>query len=92
MNIYYYKVIGIDIPLFWKNILRMAIFPCVMMVAGLFVNKVVSFDNWIAFFAGVIVYTAIYCLGMYHLNMNDYEKDVIREPLKKIVFKMNHKG
>lgn len=90
MNIYYYKVIGIDIPFFWKNILKMAIFPCVMMVAGLFVNKVVSFDNWIAFFAGVIVYTAIYCLGMYHLNMNDYEKDVIREPLKKIVFKMNH--
>lgn len=90
MNIYYYKVIGIDIPFFWKNILKMAIFPCVMMVAGLFVNKVVSFDNWIAFFAGVIVYTAIYCLGMYYLNMNDYEKDVIREPLKKIVFKMNH--
>ena len=91
MNFYYYKVIGIDIPLFWKNILRMAIFPGVMMVVGLFVKNAVSFDNWITFFAGVIVYTAIYCLGMYHLNMNDYEKDVIRGPLKKVVSQIVHK-
>lgn len=91
MNIYYYKVIGIDISLFWKNILRMAIFPGVMMVVGLFIRNAVCFDNWITFFAGVIVYTAIYCLGTYCLNMNDYEKDVIRGPLKKVVSKIAHK-
>ena len=91
MNIYYYKVIGIDISLFWKNILRMAIFPGVMMVVGLFIKNAVCFDNWITFFAGVIVYTAIYCLGTYRLNMNDYEKDVIRGPLKKVVSKIAHK-
>lgn len=91
MNIYYDKVIGIDILLFWKNILRMAIFPGVMMVVGLFIKNAVCFDNWITFFAGVIVYTAIYCLGTYRLNMNDYEKDVIRGPLKKVVSQIAHK-
>lgn len=91
MNFYYHKVIGIDIPLFWKNILKMAIFPGVMMVVGLSAKCAVSFDNWITFFAGVVVYTAIYCLGMYRLNMNDYEKDIIRGPLKKVVSKIVHK-
>ena len=91
MNIYYYKVVGINIPLFWKNILKMAIFPGLMMVAGLFIKNAVSFDNWITFFAGVIVYTAIYCLGMYCLNMNDYEKDIIRGLLKKVVSRIVHK-
>ena len=91
MNFYYYKVVGINIPLFWKNIVKMAIFPSLMMVAGLFINNAVSFDNWLTFFAGVIVYTVIYCLGMYCLNMNDYEKDVIREPLKKAVTKLIRK-
>ena len=91
MNMYYYKVVGINIPLFWKNILKMAIFPGLMMVAGLFIKNAVSFDNWLTFFAGVIVYTAIYCLGTYRLNMNDYEKDVIREPLKNAVSKITHK-
>lgn len=92
MNIYYYKVIGIDILLFWKNILRMAILPGLMMiVAGAFMKFAVSLDNWITFFAGVIVYTAIYCLGMYRLSMNDYEKDVIRVPLRKVIHKIVHK-
>lgn len=90
MNIYYYRVIGIDIPLFWKNIFKIAVFPVGMMVAGLLIVHWISFDNWTVFFAGVAVYSIIYCFGMYFLNMNDYEKDVIRKPLKKIVEKLGH--
>ena len=90
MNIYYYRVIGIDIPLFWKNIFKIAVFPAGMMIAGLLIKHWISFDNWIVFFAGVAVYSIIYCFGMYFLNMNDYEKDVIRKPLKKIVEKLGH--
>lgn len=88
MNFYYYQVVGLDIPLFWKNILKMAILPGTMMVVGLAVGDIVSLDNWIAFFAGVFIYTCIYCLGMYFLVMNDYEKDIIRGPLKNIVRKL----
>ena len=40
MNIYYYKVTGLDIPLFWKNILKMAIVPGIMMFSGLLINRI----------------------------------------------------
>jgi O-antigen/teichoic acid export membrane protein len=85
MNIYYYKVTGLDIPLFWKNILKMAIIPVLMLVAGLLLRQVVVIDNWITFLAGVALFTAVYALLMYGFAMNDYEKDIIRAPLKRIL-------
>lgn len=84
MNLYYYKVTGLDIPLFWKNILRMAVVPGGMLAIGLILNRVVTLDNWFVFFGGVILYTAVYAILMYRFAMNDYEKDFIRKPLQEI--------
>jgi len=84
MNWYYHKVIGIDIPLFWRNILKMAVIPGVMMVLTLLLQRLLPIRNWITFFVGVGFYSGFYCLGMHLICMNDYEKDVIRGPLKKI--------
>lgn len=92
MNAYYHRVIGLDIPLFWKNILKMSILPGTMMAVGLFLTKIISFDNWFTFFVGVVVYTGIYCLGMYFFAMNAYEKDVLHGPIQKIlrIFRKHH--
>jgi hypothetical protein len=85
MNIYYYKVTGLDIPLFWRNILKMAIIPALMLVAGLLLSRVIVIDSWLTFLAGVCLFTLIYALLMYRFAMNDYEKDIIRKPLQKIL-------
>ena len=85
MNIYYYKVTGLDIPRFWGIILRMTIVPGGMMAVGLLAVRFVPLDNWLTFLTGVAVYTAIYCLLMYAFVMNDYEKDIIRQPLRKLL-------
>lgn len=83
MNIYYYKVTGIDIPFFWINIGKMSIIPGIMLVIGTIVLNYVSLDSWFAFLIGVIIYTCIYGLGMYFGVLNEYEKDIIRKPVKK---------
>lgn len=85
MNIYYYKVTGLDIPLFWNNILKMAIIPGIMMVIGLMLKNIIVMDNWFSFFGGVAAYTAIYAALMYRFAMNDYEQDIIRKPLQRII-------
>ena len=85
MNIYYYKVTGLDIPRFWGNILRMAVIPGMMIAAGLFILKRITLDGWIPFLAGVVIYTGIYALLMYGFVMNDYEKDIIRKPIQKLL-------
>ena len=90
MNIYYYKAIDIDIPLFWKNILKMLFLPIAMMVITLHLQNVISLDSWGVFFFGVVVYTSLYCIGMYKFCMNDYEKAIILKPVQKVLIKLSH--
>ena len=80
MNIYYYKVTGINIPLFWKNILSMAIVPSLMLIVGLILNNRINIHSWLVFLMGVVLYSVIYALLMYRYILNDYEKDIFRKP------------
>jgi len=84
MNWFYHRIVGIDIPLFWKNILKMAPLPGFLMVLTLLLQRLRPIESWLVFFSGVGIYSAVYCLGMYRLWMNDYEKNIIRGPLKKL--------
>lgn len=88
MNIFYYKAIGINIPLFWKNIGKMSIFPGIMLFAGIIMNKYILLNNWFVFFIAVFSYTAIYCAVMYFGALNQYEKDMMRKPVIKIINKI----
>lgn len=85
MNIYYYRAINLNIPLFWKNILKMGILPAVMMAAVIYIQTILPIRSWISFFAGVILYTGIYGVGMYLWNMNPYEKEIVSHflPMRK---------
>lgn len=84
MNMYYYKVTGLNIPMFWRNILKMAIIPVGMMVVGLVLNKIYVVDNWLSFLVGVILFVGVYVLLMYRFSLNKYEKELFSVPIKKI--------
>lgn len=85
INWYYYKRIGLDIPLFWKNIFKMC--P-VMVLSGaawyLGLDRI-SINNWAVFFALAAVYAGLYGLLSYFFMMNAYERSIIAAPLKKFV-------
>ena len=84
MNIYYDKVTGIDIALFWSNIMRLAIIPITMLCVGLVIRRYIVFDNWNIFLLGVIVFTSIYAVTMYVFALNDYEKQIFGGLIGKI--------
>lgn len=89
INLYYHRVIGLNIPLFWKQIGGMSVIPLVMMVLTIVLQQVFRIGNWLSFFVCVGVYTVIYSLSMYLFSMNDYEKNLIWKPLNKILSKMS---
>lgn len=89
INWYYYKKIGIDIPLFWKNILHMSPLMFAMGTAWWFLLDMLTVDSWLSFFSLAIVYTGMYFPLAYLFMMNDYEKDLIRGPLMKVLRKMH---
>lgn len=92
MNWYYWKKTKINIPLFWRNILKMSIFPIILMLIGLFSSRYIAYDsNWLIFFAGALIYAAVYAIGMYAFCMNEYEKSIvigisskITKPIKRL--------
>lgn len=92
MNIYYHKVIGINIPLFWKNILSMAVVPGAMMGVGLLARRWLDVSGWIGFFVGVAVYTCIYALLMFKFVMNEYEQGIVMQPIRKFLARSKNKG
>lgn len=84
MNIYYYKVTGIDIPLFWKNILQMSKVPAILLVAGLLACHYIEIETWGMFFPLVVLFAVCYMVLMYRYEMNDYEKSIMRDVVGKL--------
>lgn len=84
MNIYYYKVTGLDIPLFWRNIFKMAIVPIIMTGACLFLNNFITINSWKIFLCGVVVFSLIYAILMYLFSFNQYERALFGGILKKV--------
>lgn len=88
MNIYYYKVTRINIPLFWLEILKMAVIPAGMMVVGLVLLRAIEINNWWTFLLGVGIFSLCYALLMYCFSFNDYEKDIFRKPILLVIKKV----
>ena len=88
INWYYHRKIGIDIPLFWENILKMSPVMFLTGTIAWFVLDRLPLDNWLTFFCAAAVYTAVYFLLAYRFMMNPYERDIVMVPLKKILRKL----
>jgi O-antigen/teichoic acid export membrane protein len=88
INWYYHRRIGIDIPLFWKNILGMSPVMLVMGTSAWFVLDALQLDNWLAFFGTAAVYSIVYFVLAYLFMLNGYERDLIQVPIKKVLRKL----
>lgn len=85
MNWYYYKRIGIDIPLFWKNILKMSPVAVMLGIFAWFGLDILKMDSWLEFFAYAVMYTGVYFALAYRFTMNDYERNVFFGMIRKIL-------
>lgn len=86
INRYYYKRIGIDIPLFWKNIIHMmpSAFILIVLVEAFQMNVSLEY-SWLYFAIKVVIYTLIYMILMYFIGMNSYEKNLCRSVICKVL-------
>ena len=88
MNIYYYHHCNINIPLFWKNILRQSVGLILPICVGIAMVTFINTNSILVFGICVVIYSLVYCVSMWLLGMNDYEKDLVRKPIQKIL----HRG
>lgn len=84
INIYYAKVIQLDIIRFWNNIIKMSIVPIVMTIFGFCVSLLVGIETVPKFLVGVIIYTLLYVMSMIRFAMNQYERNIFLKPINKM--------
>ena len=85
MNGYYWKVTGINIPSFWKQIARMAVLPTLLVVINGYIARWLDFYRVGNLLAGIAIYSVCYVIGMYLFLMNPYEKELIAKPVLKLI-------
>lgn len=92
MNWYYHFKTGLNMVRFWKEVGKIYLIPILMCVVTLIVSQFVDFYNLIILITGILIYTLIYCVVNWLFVMNDYEKDIFRSPVKKVLKKISNKG
>ena len=84
LNIYYWKKIKIDIPKFWKEIIKMSIPIIFVVLIGIFLHKMWPISNVFDFLIQVLIYSLVYMFVVWNFSMNKSEKDIVKKPLLKI--------
>lgn len=91
MNWYYKKKIGLEIGRFWRNIIPIFLCPVILSVLTIVLSNFINFNNWISLLIGVICFTLIFAVVNWKWVFTDYEKDIFRGPLQKIMNKFRRK-
>lgn len=85
MNIYYHKRCNIDIFFFWKNILRLSVGLIIPITIGIVASVMIEIKSITMFLICILAYVIIYCISMWLFGMNNYEKELIAKPIKKLI-------
>ena len=83
MNIFYYKNIKIDIPLFWKNIFKMSIPMVVAIIIAIIIKQVWTINSSLVLILQIVTYSIIYAILVWNKSMNLEEKNMIKKLIKR---------
>lgn len=83
MNIYYYKIIQLDISLFWREIFKISIPMITCLILSICIMNFNSFEGFTYILFNGCLYTFLYIIIMYSFGMNEFEKSLIKRPIKK---------
>ena len=87
LNIYYCRKEHIDIPSFWKEILKMSVVPFIVIIIGLFVTNSSLFNNisLFAFVVSCVFFLIVYGVAFWFLSMNKSERDLVIRPFMRLL-------
>ncbi|MDD6077857.1 MAG: polysaccharide biosynthesis C-terminal domain-containing protein, partial [Clostridiales bacterium] len=84
MNIFYQKRLNIDVVEFWKNILHMLSGLIPPALCGIVLVRFVNLYRIPTLLLCILVYAAVYCVSVWLLSMNEYEKQLVSGIVRKV--------
>lgn len=83
MNLYYYRKMGLNIPAFWRSIMKMLMGMLPAFAVGFGISKLVKMNTLWVLLLWIAIYTGIYGLTVWCLSMNTYEKSIVKKATNK---------
>lgn len=84
MNWFYWRKVGLDMRRFWKILSRQYAIPFLMSAVTLLLYRWINFYDTVIMVFGIVIYTGVYCILNWMFIMNDYEKNLVLGPMKRI--------
>ncbi len=85
MNVYFKKVMDLDVKGFWIEIIKILIPGTVCCIATGFLFRYINISSNIVDFAvKAIIFAVLYIVTMWLFALNKYEKDLFSEPITKV--------
>ena len=84
INIYYKKVMGLNIVKFWAQIIKMTVLFAIPAIICAFIVRDIILDSWAKVGVAIAVYSLCYGMFVFATCTNDYEKQIIKTSILKI--------
>lgn len=83
MNWYYHAKIALNMRFFWGQIIRLV--PAVLTASaiGAAIGSFVKVTNWLVLLASIAAYTVVYCIIMWLIGLDPYEKSLVKQIVPK---------
>lgn len=88
MNWYYYVKINLNIFRFWKSIISILPGFIPSITVAFVINNIIGIKSLWGILIAALVITGTYCISVWFLSMNSYERNLFGNMLKKIINKM----
>ena len=77
MNIFYHKVLHINMKYFWKEILKTWKGFMIPAILAVFITWFVDFKNIKIFLISVVAFIVVYCVSIFIFSCNEEEKNLL---------------
>lgn len=85
MNIYYHKKAKINMISFWKDIFKAMRSFIIPILFGIMLTKIFIIDNIVKFIVCVFLYSIVFMVSIWCLGMNNFEKNLVKESVWKVL-------
>ena len=83
MNVFYHKILKINIKLFWKEIMSTLKGFVVPAISGILIMKYIKFSNIMEYLVVGGVYVVVYSISIWKMSCNEEERKMVLGLIKK---------
>lgn len=87
MNLYYHFHCNIDVVRFWYNIGQVSLGLILPVLFGVLMSRYFVFSGIWLYLTGIALYSLVYCLSMWFIGMNRYERSLITGVFNRVMGK-----